>query len=200
MIEPPREPAAPTVSGWGSIGKRAGVYCLTVASVLGTAVQLVEAAGGSLSVMNPSWVVVPGRAVGPIQIGMSQEQVRAAVGPAERTSLGGWEYLSGGYAILFAKDRRTVDAIAGGDVGYPHGALVKAFVARTREGIGMGSARAEVVKALGEPEADRTPLGAEVLSYQGLELVLVDGAVVHLTVRRPRSIADRALAADDRAQ
>ncbi len=173
--------------------------CLTVAFALGAPIQLVEAAGGSPSVMNPSWVVVPGRAVGPIQIGMSQEQVRAAVGHAERTSLGGWEYLSGGYAILFAQDLRTVDAISGGDVGYPHGGLVKAFVARTREGIGMGSVRAEVVRALGEPEADRRPLGAEVLSYPGLELVLVAGAVAHLTVRGPRSIAHRALAADDPA-
>ncbi|HLX09430.1 MAG TPA: hypothetical protein VKY89_16375 [Thermoanaerobaculia bacterium] len=157
---------------------------LTVAWLLGAPIQLVEAADGRRSAMNPSWVVVPGKAVGPIQIGMSQEEVRAAVGEAERTSHGGWEYSSGGYAVLLDQDRHTVNAIVGGDVGYPHGALVKAFVARTREGIGMGSTRVEVVKALGVPDADRKPPGGEVLSYPGLELVLVDGAVAHLTVWR----------------
>lgn len=144
------------------------------------------AAGGGRSAMSPSWIVVPGKAVGPLQIGMSQEEVRAAVGEAERTSLGAWEYLSGGYAVFFDTDRHTVDAIAGGDTGYPRGALVKAFVARTREGIGMGSTRAEVVKALGEPDNDRRlGNGTQELSYQGLELVLVEGSVVHVTVRRP---------------
>jgi hypothetical protein len=157
---------------------------LTVAWLLGMPIQLVAVAGGRRSAMDPSWVVVPGKAVGPIQLGMSQEEVRAVVGEAERQSLGGWEYLSGGYAVLLDRDRHTVNAIVGGDVGYPHGALVKAFVARTREGIGMGSTRVEVVKALGVPEADRRPPGGEVLSYPGLELVLVDGAVAHLAVRR----------------
>ena len=126
---------------------------LMIACLLGASVQL-EAATGSQSIMGPSWVVVPGKAVGPIQIGMSQEQVRAAVA---------------------------------GDAGSPHGPLVKAFVARTPEGIGMGSTRAEVVKALGEPAADRRPPGGgEVLSYSGLDLMLVEGAVAQLTVWRAK--------------
>jgi hypothetical protein len=153
--------------------------------LLGAHTQLGEAAGGSRSAMNPSWLVVPGKAVGPIQLGMSQDEVRAAVGEPERTSLGGWEYLSGGYAVLLDKDRHTVDAILGGDMGYPHGELVKAFVARTREGIGMGSTRAEVVKAFGVPAVDSRPDGGgEVLSYPGLDLALIEGSVVHLTVRK----------------
>lgn len=153
-----------------------------IACLLGASSQL-AAATGSRSIMDPSWVVVPGKAVGPIRIGMSQEQVRAAVGEAEQTSLGGWEYPAGGYAVLFDKDRHIVDAIVAGDAGSPHGPLVKAFVARTPEGIGMGSTRTEVLKALGEPTADKKPLGGgEVLSYQGLDLMLVDWAVAHLTV------------------
>ncbi len=161
---------------------------LALACAVGAAGARAAASGGPLA-MSRAWVIVPGEAIGPIRLGMSRDEVRAAVGEPERTSLGGWEYLSGGYAVLFSTPRQTVSAILGGDAGYPHGELAKAFVARTREGIGMGSTRAEVIAALGEPAvATGVGAGGEVLSYRGLVLMLVDGRVAHVTVRaRPAS-------------
>jgi hypothetical protein len=152
--------------------------------------------------MSPSWVIVPGQAVGPIRLGMSQGELRAAIGLPERTNLGPWEFLGGGFAIVFSSDHRA-SAIVGGDTGDLDGAgdpgrpeprqrgLVEAFVARTRDGLGMGSTRAEIVLALGEPDADTTfKGGGEVLSYRsGIDLALTGGTVVHLTVRRPGGVA-----------
>src|SRR5476651_177822 len=91
---------------------------LALAWLLGASIDPAEAGGGR-SAMNSSWVTVPGKAVGPIRIGMSQEEVRATVGEPERSSLGPWEYLSGGYALTFSSTRHTVNSILGGDVGYP---------------------------------------------------------------------------------
>ena len=148
--------------------------CLAMASL-----HLAEAEGAR---MNPGWIVVPGQSVGPLRLGMSEEEVRAAVGEPERTSFGPWEYLSGGFALCFNPARHTVNAILGGGA---EGGLAKAFVARTAEGIGMGSTRAEIASALGEPELRRVYReGAEYLSYPGLAVMLDGDAVVHLTVWR----------------
>lgn len=162
------------------------ILWLALACVIGGSIHPATAGDGR-STMDRSWVVVPGVAVGPVRIGMSQADVRAAVGEPERTSLGAWEYLSGGFAVTFSPSRHTVTAILGGNAGDPHGALVKAFVARTAEGIGMGSTRSAAVRSLGEPEADRIDQGGEVLSYHhlGLELMLVADSVAHLSIWRP---------------
>jgi hypothetical protein len=134
--------------------------------------------------MESAWVIIPGYSVGPIQIGMSDKEVRAVVGEPERTSFGGWEYLSQGFAILFDRGRQTVAAILGGDTSTPNGALSKLFVAKTRDGIGMGSERAAVLGALGEPRNRRLEGEVEFLEFPGLEVTLIRDRVCWLAVRR----------------
>src|ERR1700726_2433501 len=134
--------------------------------------------------MESAWVIIPGYSVGPIQIGMSDKEVRAVIGEPERTSFGGWEYLSQGFAILFDRGHQTVAAILGGDTSTPDGALSKLFVAKTREGIGMGSERAAVLRALGEPRNRRLEGEGEFLEFPGLEITLIRDRVCWLAVRR----------------
>jgi hypothetical protein len=137
--------------------------------------------------MESAWVIIPGYSVGPIQIGMSDKEVRAVVGEPERTSLGGWEYMSQGFAILFDRGHQTVDAILGGDTSTPDGALSKLFVAKTRDGIGMASERAAVLGALGEPRNRRLEGEWEFLEFPGLEVILIRDRVCWLAVRRVAS-------------
>ena len=185
---------------WGLAGLTL-LFSLAAAPAAPTA-PAAPAAPAVPEAMSPSWVIVPGQSVGPIRLGMSQAELRAAIGLPERTNFGPWEFLGGGFAIVFSSDRRAA-AIVGGDTGAPgdfggvgepeprHRGLVETFVARTRDGLGMGSTRAEIVQALGEPDADTTfKGGGEVLSYRiGIDLALAGGTVVHLTVRRPGGVA-----------
>jgi len=69
--------------------------------------------------------------------------------------------------------------------------LVKAFTARTKEGIGMGSSRADIVKAYGEtkdtiplPPGEQNLPGRDSLVYKklGLTFSLVDDKVYHIIV------------------
>jgi hypothetical protein len=136
------------------------------------------------SKMSPSWVVVPGKSLGPIRLGMSEAEVIAAVGNPDRTKFGSWEYFGGGYSLSFDPDNRTVSAILGGGAG---GFLHARFLARTAEGIGMGSTRSEVTAALGRPETYRRDADSEFMLYRaGLTLTLIRGVVVHVDVEPER--------------
>ena len=62
--------------------------------------------------------------------------------------------------------------------------LARAFTGRTKEGLGLGSSRADVVKAYGEPSEVVKAAGQESLKYSplGLTFSLLDGKVYHLIV------------------
>jgi hypothetical protein len=64
--------------------------------------------------------------------------------------------------------------------------LVERFTGRTKEGIGMGSAKTDVIKVFGEPtEIEKLRPGEESLLYakKGLRFRFKDGKVIHMTVR-----------------
>ena len=81
-----------------------------------------------------------------------------------------------------------------GDSG--EGQLVDAFKGKTKEGIGMGTKRQEILDAFGEPEPSNSPAaslvaaeeaksGFERLSYQSgrVTFTLKEGVLVHITLR-----------------
>jgi hypothetical protein len=94
--------------------------------------------------------------------------------------------MSRGFAVLFERQGARVGAIVAGDMNTTDSALAERFRGRTREGIGIGSTRSEVVTAFGGGRSRRDE-GRESLGYRerGLDLVLLDGKVRWLSVRAP---------------
>ena len=135
---------------------------------------------------NDSTLIVPGRSVGEVRKGMTAEQVEAALGKPDRKSgkNGGiWEYTRFGFAVFTTPV--GVPVVMCGDSSGADSALAKAFKARTKENIGMGSTRAEVLKAFGEPTTtEQLPPKSEVLEFKaiGLRFSLLDGKVHHIIV------------------
>jgi hypothetical protein len=129
--------------------------------------------------------IVPGRALGPVALGMTGEQVTAAIGKPD--SIHGprnWQYRHPDIAVSFGKDiPPTVGAIfAGGapqltDVPY-----------RTAEGFGIGSPVSDVKAAWGPAEKE----SGESTRYlsRGITLMHKDGKVVWLCVRTFRTDPD----------
>ena len=123
-----------------------------------------------------SIVIEPGVASGSVQSGMTIQQVIAELGQPDRTVDSGFpeinralEYTN--YGIYFIPGEGEVVHIV--SVGPP-------FAGRTKEGIGIGSGRADVIKAYGEPTTAK-PIQPhfEGLRYESISLrfQLHDGTV-----------------------
>lgn len=128
----------------------------------------------------------PGYDFGPLHAGMTMEQVQAVLGPPDRKSNSNWTYANFGFWVNFGNTNHTVHIVmcSGGHTSDP---AVKGFVGHTQEGIGIGSTRAEVITAYGEPSAtQKTPNRPdfEVLHYrpQGLDFSLDAGKVTGIAV------------------
>jgi hypothetical protein len=136
---------------------------------------------------NKPLILVPGESVGPVSLGMAAEDVRAALGPAERVAFGAWEYPTLGLAFSFKNDH--VEGISGGSgtCGDPERLLSKAFPGRLGGRVGMGATRQEIVEVLGEPSSSytSTELPVEMLFYPGMELALEAGRWGWMRMYRP---------------
>jgi outer membrane protein assembly factor BamE (lipoprotein component of BamABCDE complex) len=131
-------------------------------------------------------LIVPGQSVGKVRKGMSAEQVETALGKPDRKSgrnEGIWEYTRFGFAVFTTP--AGVPVVMCGDSSGADSALAKTFKARTKENIGMGSTRAEILKAFGQPTTtEQSPINGEILEYKtiGLRFTLSGGKVHHLIV------------------
>ncbi|MEE8522939.1 MAG: hypothetical protein V3T72_03325, partial [Thermoanaerobaculia bacterium] len=130
------------------------------------------------------WLILPGEAVGPIRLGITKQELESRVGIPERTSLGAWEYLSDGYAVLMDASSSTVSAVLAGG-GTEQVRLDERFHGRTAAGLGMGSTKPEILDALGEPSVERAQDDSLHLEYRrlGVEFMLVEERVRWLAVR-----------------
>ena len=124
--------------------------------------------------------IVPGMALGPVKLGMTQEQVTAVLGKAD--SLAGarnWQYRDPDLAILWDKSNPpTAVMIFGG--GWPN---LTNLPYRTSEGIGLGSSVADVTAAWGPAERE----SGETFGYpsRGITVMHKDGRIVWVAVRAP---------------
>jgi hypothetical protein len=133
--------------------------------------------------------IQPGVSVGKLHAGMTLSQVRAALGEPQRTTPSALEYTRFGLAVVHDPDG-IVQAVMCGDVVGNNGPLVARFTGRTKEGIGLGSTREELVKAYGEPSKEEKFVGArESMRYEtlGMTFSLEAGKVHHMIVRLGQS-------------
>ncbi len=125
-----------------------------------TAVVLALAAGAAGAAAGEAYLIVPGRAVGPIALGMRIAQVFQYLGPPQ-----GPEHA--GRSGKFFWPGRGVTVRVGGD-GRVDAVFVESPEYRTAQGIGVGSHRDEVVAVFGpafQAQEDRTTL---ILAYPRL--------------------------------
>ncbi len=134
---------------------------------------------------NSPMLIEPGVSVGKVHSGMTLAQVRAELGEPQRTTQHALEYTHLGFAVLPGADGQ-VQVVMCGDVIGNSGPLVRKFTGRTKEGVGLGSTREDLVKTYGEPSKDEKFVGArESMSYDsiGITFSLEDGKVHHMIVR-----------------
>jgi hypothetical protein len=92
----------------------------------------------------PAVLVVPGAGVDGVLKGMSKGEVEAALGPPDKINSRWWFYLNRGIVVAF------------GDDGVPFNIkCFEPFAGVTKEGIGLGSTRAQLVAAYGEPSQEK---------------------------------------------
>lgn len=128
-------------------------------------------------------LIVPGVSVGKVKAGMTQQEVIAALGQPDRPQGNVLVYdKKFGFSVICARGGVVANVFCG---VYPRSPGLKVFEGRTKEGIGLDSTRADLVKAFGEPTSVK-PWGAgqEQLRYNqlGLMFILEAGKVVQLTV------------------
>ena len=129
--------------------------------------------------------IEPNMAVGPVRAGMRIQDLTTQLGEPERRTANAWEYTHLGFAAMPGPDG-IVHVVMCGDVTGLGGPLVKAFTGRTKEGIGLGSTREELLKAYGEPSSiEKFRGGTESIRYDslGITFTLEAGKVYHMIVR-----------------
>jgi hypothetical protein len=99
---------------------------------------------GGCSKRNEPVVIEPGVAIGSVHSGMTIQQVIAGLGQPNQTIDSVLIYSHLGLQVAPGK----------GDVVH-RVTIAQPFAGRTKEGIGIGSSRAEVIRAYGEPAVDK---------------------------------------------
>jgi len=133
-------------------------------------------------ISSSSIAIQPGISIGPVHSGMKQQDVVAVLGEPNSRKDGVLEYHNLGIALLPGKGGflKTVIFFNGGQPFKPFGG-------HTTEGVGIGSSRAEIIKAYGEPakiESARGFPGRSTLVYktQGINFHIQDDKVYKMAV------------------
>jgi hypothetical protein len=143
-----------------------------------------RANGWSASPANSVLLIIPQKSVGPVRADMTIPQVIAALGQPDKRTGNFLHYVRSGFSVISNPGDESLRAIFCGDSLGRSGPMTRAFKGRTREGIGMGSTRAEVIAAYGTPSDARAAAINESLRYEalGLTFTLAEGKVVCLVV------------------
>ena len=135
-------------------------------------------------------LIVPGQSVGKVRGGMTIQKVVAELGEPDNRQGHILNYLRFGFSVIPSKDD-IVRVVMCGDSEAADSPLVTAFQGRTKEGVGMKSSRADVIKAFGQPTTIKPwQPGQEQLVYRpaGLTFTLEKDQVFHIIVdfRKPQ--------------
>src|SRR5579859_4632407 len=134
---------------------------------------------------NPPIVIEPKVSVGQIRVGMDVKDVVTKLGEPDRRTANALEYTHLGFAVMPGSDGK-VQVVMCGDVTGLNGPLVNAFTGRTKEGIGLGSTREDLVRTYGQPSSsEKFRGGTESLRYDalGITFTLEGGKVYHMIIR-----------------
>jgi hypothetical protein len=134
---------------------------------------------------SPPEIIQPNVSVGKVHAGMTVKQVEAELGKPDYTTANALEYSKRGFAVMPNREG-LVQVVMCGDVTGNNGPFVQRFHAKTKEGIGLGSTRDELIKAYGEPSNDeKFPGNRESMRYDplGITFSLESGKVHHMIVR-----------------
>lgn len=131
-------------------------------------------------------LIVPWVSVGKVTKYMTTNEVESVLGKPEKWQ-GAMMVYDRSLGMSVAQTKRGAMVVFCGDssLKYPG---VKAFKGRTKEGIGMLSTRAEVIKALGQPPTSQASYAGDVIQEQleyktlGLTFTLESGKVIHILV------------------
>jgi hypothetical protein len=126
--------------------------------------------------LRASDLIVPGKSIGPVLIGMTAQELYHAMGDPLTSSVG---------------EDKTTYSYDGLQVGVENATQIvyRAFATAPRyklvKGIGVGSSVLAVVAAYGEPdERDETPKGNKTLCYGDFEIYLRDGSVAAIMISK----------------
>lgn len=173
------------------------IALLVVAGCSQSPEQAASAGGGTNILM----LIEPHVAVGKLHAGMTVQQVVSELGEPARRTANALEYPALGLAVMPGDG--PIQVVMCGDVTGLNGPFVSAFKGRTKEGIGMKSTKAEIVRAYGEPDKDeKMRLGLESMTYPSLAITftLENEQVHHMIVRLGQpSEPDRAIAIEPAA-
>ena len=137
----------------------------------------------SPSPIGDSMLIEPRVRVGKIRAGMTPDQIEQVLGrPKDKTLEGTLFYPELGFLVSF---RGGVVSVVNCET--PAAMLfpdAKEFKGRTKEGVGMGSTRDELIKAFGQPSKVVNYRGSEFLDYheRWLTFVLTDGKVQRIRI------------------
>ena len=122
--------------------------------------------------LSASPVIEPWVSIGPLHSDMTIQQVITELGQPEQTN---------NRELLYPNLGLQVAHAVGGNVMY-RVTIQRPFAGHTKDGIGIGSSRADVIQSFGEPKFDKHfPTGFELLTYEkpghGVFFYLQDGKV-----------------------
>lgn len=135
--------------------------------------------------INPNHIV-PGRQIGAVMLGMTQDEVIAALGEPYEKLNKMWSWKDPQMSVGLGPDSKVVVILAGGV-----GVTPKRVPFRTVEGIGIGTTPELVLAAWGEPDSDQTEKGPQGVSRRinyasrGIQMLFYDGKLTWLSVRAP---------------
>jgi hypothetical protein len=137
-------------------------------------------------------IVTPRKGVGPVEFGMSREQVEKALGKADEVKDQGVVWMNYGSRGLFIHVSKTRGVITIACYCQRIQALrIRDFSGKTDKGIAMGASIADVVKAYGEPsrkDSNEKNGGTTTLYYDKLNgwFSFLDDKLVEILLNFPR--------------
>ncbi|HEV8578997.1 MAG TPA: hypothetical protein VGX68_07920 [Thermoanaerobaculia bacterium] len=132
------------------------------------------------------WPIIPGESVGPLKLGMAEDEVLRAIGPAPPESFGKWEYPTLGLNVAISGGRVVSINAGGSSCGDPERLLSKAFPGEFADRIGMGASPKEVAAVIGEPLGPGfVKENIEYLMYHNMDLMFENGRLEWLKISLP---------------
>ena len=123
-------------------------------------------------------IIEPGVSFGPVRSGMTMQQVVAALGQPDQKQDGVLKYRNLGLAVLPGRGGVAQSVIFVGGLGQ----FAKSSFVHTKEGIGIGSSRADVVSVYGKPAATKPGPEVEILGYNSFGFHIKNDQVCSIAV------------------